>query len=61
MQLRIHLVILLITHCNISLFVQDVDIDSNYKNYRASTRASLEAWSAEQIDLGLVRTICKPF
>ncbi|PPE01629.1 hypothetical protein GOBAR_DD01346 [Gossypium barbadense] len=32
----------------------DVDIDSEYKNYSASTRHSLEAWSGSQIDLGLV-------
>ncbi|MBA0721794.1 hypothetical protein Golax_009298, partial [Gossypium laxum] len=29
-------------------------IDSEYKNYSASTRHSLEAWSGSQIDLGLV-------
>ncbi|MBA0660569.1 hypothetical protein Goklo_012569, partial [Gossypium klotzschianum] len=33
---------------------KDVDIDSEYKNYSASTRHSLEAWSGSQIDLGLV-------
>uniref|UniRef100_A0A6N2NJ71 RNA helicase n=1 Tax=Salix viminalis TaxID=40686 RepID=A0A6N2NJ71_SALVM len=30
------------------------DIGSQYKNYRASTRLSLEAWSGSQLDLGLV-------
>ncbi|KAJ0088115.1 hypothetical protein Patl1_32728 [Pistacia atlantica] len=34
----------------------DVDIDSTYKNYSASTRASLEAWSGSQLDLGLVES-----
>lgn len=41
---------------HLTALFEDVDIDSNYKNYRASTRASLEAWSAEQIDLGLVES-----
>ncbi|KAF2323819.1 hypothetical protein GH714_042404 [Hevea brasiliensis] len=35
-------------------FVWDVDIDSKYKNYSASTRLSLEAWSGSPLDLGLV-------
>ncbi|CAN0847570.1 DExH-box ATP-dependent RNA helicase DExH1 [Linum grandiflorum] len=33
---------------------EDIDIDSHYKNYSASTRLSLEAWSGLQLDLGLV-------
>ncbi|KAA8518450.1 hypothetical protein F0562_015924 [Nyssa sinensis] len=33
---------------------EDVDIDSHYRNYSASTRQSLEAWSGSQLDLGLV-------
>ncbi|XP_015577824.1 DExH-box ATP-dependent RNA helicase DExH1 isoform X2 [Ricinus communis] len=33
---------------------EDVDIDSEYKNYSSSTRVSLEAWSGSQLDLGLV-------
>ncbi|GLT94813.1 hypothetical protein SLE2022_125340 [Rubroshorea leprosula] len=33
---------------------EDVDIDTQYKNYSASTRHSLEAWSGSQLDLGLV-------
>ncbi|XP_057999659.1 DExH-box ATP-dependent RNA helicase DExH1 isoform X2 [Hevea brasiliensis] len=33
---------------------EDVDIDSKYKNYSASTRLSLEAWSGSPLDLGLV-------
>ncbi|CAN0847569.1 DExH-box ATP-dependent RNA helicase DExH1 [Linum grandiflorum] len=31
---------------------EDIDIDSHYKNYSASTRLSLEAWSGLQLDLG---------
>ncbi|XP_050227826.1 DExH-box ATP-dependent RNA helicase DExH1 isoform X2 [Mercurialis annua] len=33
---------------------EDVNIDSEYKNYSSSTRLSLEAWSGSQLDLGLV-------
>ncbi|OAY40762.1 DExH-box ATP-dependent RNA helicase DExH1 isoform X2 [Manihot esculenta] len=33
---------------------EDVDISSEYKNYSASTRLSLEAWSGSLLDLGLV-------
>ncbi|CAI0402208.1 unnamed protein product [Linum tenue] len=33
---------------------EDIDIDSHYRNYSASTRMSLEAWSSSQLDLGLV-------
>lgn len=33
---------------------EEVDIGSQYKNYSASTRLSLEAWSGSQLDLGLV-------
>ncbi|KDP36104.1 hypothetical protein JCGZ_08748 [Jatropha curcas] len=33
---------------------EDVDIDSEYKNYSTSTRTSLEAWSGSELDLGLV-------
>ncbi|KAL8470635.1 hypothetical protein ACS0TY_033260 [Phlomoides rotata] len=32
----------------------EADIDSIYKAYSASTRQSLEAWSASQLDLGIV-------
>lgn len=39
---------------NLTALFEDVDIDSEYKNYSASTRHSLEAWSGSQIDLGLV-------
>ncbi|KAF2321225.1 hypothetical protein GH714_035758 [Hevea brasiliensis] len=35
---------------------EDVDIDSKYKNYSASTRLSLEAWSGSPLDLGLVES-----
>ena len=38
-------------------FLQDADIDSQYKNYSVSTRKSLEAWSGSQLDLGLVCTL----
>lgn len=37
--------------------MQDVDISSEYKNYSASTRLSLEAWSGSLLDLGLVCTL----
>lgn len=40
-----------------SFTLQDVDIDSQYKNYRTTTRQSLEAWSGSELDLGLV---CSP-
>ncbi|KAK9122915.1 hypothetical protein Sjap_012517 [Stephania japonica] len=33
---------------------EEVDINSHFKNYSASTRQSLEAWSGAQLDLGLV-------
>ncbi|XP_057951313.1 DExH-box ATP-dependent RNA helicase DExH1 isoform X2 [Malania oleifera] len=33
---------------------EDVDINSQYKNYSSYTRQSLEAWSGSQLDLGLV-------
>ncbi|KAL8505164.1 hypothetical protein ACS0TY_016392 [Phlomoides rotata] len=33
---------------------EEADIDSIYKAYSASTRQSLEAWSASQLDLGIV-------
>lgn len=39
-------------------FLQDADIDSQYKNYSVSTRKSLEAWPGSQLDLGLVCTLC---
>jgi len=39
---------------HISLF-QDIDVDTNYKDYSLGVRKSLEAWSGVQIDLGLVR------
>ncbi|XVE96278.1 hypothetical protein REPUB_Repub02eG0207300 [Reevesia pubescens] len=39
---------------NLTAMFEDVDIESHYKNYSASTRRSLEAWSGSQIDLGLV-------
>lgn len=38
----------------ISESFEDVDIDSHYKSYSASTRQSLEAWSGSKLDLGLV-------
>ncbi|OMO49794.1 hypothetical protein CCACVL1_30801 [Corchorus capsularis] len=37
-----------------TIHIPDIDIDSHYKNYSASTRQSLEAWSGSQMDLGLV-------
>ncbi|OVA07164.1 Helicase [Macleaya cordata] len=37
----------------IELF-EEVDIDTQYKNYSTSTRRSLEEWSGAQLDLGLV-------
>jgi len=39
------------------LLFQDVDVDTNYKNYSLGVRKSLEAWSGLQIDLGLVRVL----
>ncbi|KAA3464041.1 ATP-dependent RNA helicase DHX36 isoform X2 [Gossypium australe] len=45
---------LLIAYLLFTFLFMDVDIDSEYKNYSASTRHSLEAWSGSQIDLGLV-------
>ncbi|ESW17778.1 hypothetical protein PHAVU_007G267400 [Phaseolus vulgaris] len=33
---------------------EDIDVDTNYKNYSLGVRKSLEAWSGLQIDLGLV-------
>ncbi|KAH7691056.1 RNA helicase protein [Dioscorea alata] len=33
---------------------EEVDIDSQYKNYSISTRQSLDAWTGVQLDLGLV-------
>ncbi|KAK8713480.1 hypothetical protein V6N13_148696 [Hibiscus sabdariffa] len=39
---------------NLTALFEDVDIDSEYKDYSAATRHSLEAWSGSQIDLGLV-------
>lgn len=44
----------------ISLFFQDIDVDTNYKNYSLGVRKSLEAWSGSQIDLGLV-CVCTLF
>ncbi|XP_031279106.1 DExH-box ATP-dependent RNA helicase DExH1 isoform X2 [Pistacia vera] len=41
---------------HLTALFEDVDIDSTYKNYSASTRASLEAWSGSQLDLGLVES-----
>ncbi|XP_031498621.1 DExH-box ATP-dependent RNA helicase DExH1 isoform X2 [Nymphaea colorata] len=35
---------------------EEVDISSHYRNYSASTRRSLEAWSGSQLDLGLVES-----
>ena len=34
---------------------QLANIDSEYRNYSRGTQQSLQAWSGEQIDLGLVR------
>ncbi|XP_022766947.1 DExH-box ATP-dependent RNA helicase DExH1 isoform X2 [Durio zibethinus] len=39
---------------DLTVLFEDVNIESHYKNYSASTRHSLEAWSGSQIDLGLV-------
>ncbi|KAK9170294.1 hypothetical protein Syun_002434 [Stephania yunnanensis] len=33
---------------------EEIDINSHFKNYSASTRQSLETWSGTQVDLGLV-------
>ncbi|KAK3227028.1 hypothetical protein Dsin_006890 [Dipteronia sinensis] len=41
---------------DLTALFEDVEIDSLYKTYSASTRASLEAWSGSQLDLGLVET-----
>ncbi|GAV63865.1 DEAD domain-containing protein/Helicase_C domain-containing protein/HA2 domain-containing protein/OB_NTP_bind domain-containing protein [Cephalotus follicularis] len=38
----------------LSELFEDVDIETHYKNYSTSTRHSLEAWSASQLDLNLV-------
>ncbi|GMN39573.1 hypothetical protein TIFTF001_008810 [Ficus carica] len=35
---------------------EEVNIDSQYGSYSASTRKSLEAWSGSQLDLGLVES-----
>jgi ATP-dependent RNA helicase DHX36 len=35
---------------------QDIDIDKEYENYSITTRLSLEAWSAAELDLSLVCT-----
>ncbi|GMH22995.1 hypothetical protein Nepgr_024838 [Nepenthes gracilis] len=35
---------------------EDVDIDSQYRNYSINTRQSLEAWSSLQLELGLVES-----
>lgn len=35
---------------------EDVDIDTQYKNYSMGTRQSLDAWSGSEIDLGLVES-----
>ncbi|GMJ03781.1 hypothetical protein like AT2G35920 [Hibiscus trionum] len=39
---------------NLTALFEAVDIDSEYNDYSAATRHSLEAWSGSQIDLGLV-------
>ena len=36
-------------------FVEDAEINTQYKSYSAGTRRSLEAWSGAKLDLGLVR------
>ncbi|KAK2655365.1 hypothetical protein Ddye_008417 [Dipteronia dyeriana] len=41
---------------DLTALFEEVEIDSQYKTYSASTRASLEAWSGSQLDLGLVET-----
>ncbi|XP_027936035.1 DExH-box ATP-dependent RNA helicase DExH1 isoform X1 [Vigna unguiculata] len=35
---------------------EDIDVDTNYKDYSLGVRKSLEAWSGVQIDLGLVES-----
>ncbi|XP_022151383.1 DExH-box ATP-dependent RNA helicase DExH1 isoform X4 [Momordica charantia] len=40
----------------LSELFEDVDIDTEYKNYSTSTRKSLEAWSGAQLDLTLVES-----
>ncbi|KAL5545697.1 hypothetical protein UlMin_005384 [Ulmus minor] len=35
---------------------EDIQIDSHYRTYSASTKKSLEAWSGVQLDLGLVES-----
>lgn len=37
-----------------SIMLQDVDIDSHYRDYSTTTRQSLEAWSGSELNLGLV-------
>ncbi|ONM00543.1 hypothetical protein ZEAMMB73_Zm00001d030189 [Zea mays] len=36
---------------------EDIDITKEYGNYSSSTRQSLEAWSAAELDLSLVSTL----
>lgn len=36
------------------MLLQELDVDTHYKNYSLAVRKSLEAWSGSQIDLGLV-------
>ncbi|ONM32716.1 hypothetical protein ZEAMMB73_Zm00001d041240 [Zea mays] len=36
---------------------EDIDITKEYGNYSSSTRQSLEAWSAAELDLSLVSTV----
>jgi ATP-dependent RNA helicase DHX36 len=37
---------------------EDIDIDKEYGNYSITTRQSLEAWSAAELDLSLVQIFC---
>jgi hypothetical protein len=38
-------------------FFQNIDINKEYGNYNITTRQSLEAWSAAELDLSLVSTV----
>jgi ATP-dependent RNA helicase DHX36 len=42
--------------CSLTVFSQDIDINKEYGNYSITTRQSLEAWSAAELDLSLVCT-----
>lgn len=38
-----------------NFMMQDVSIESEYRNYSRGTQQSLQAWSGEIIDIALVR------